>query len=231
MSDQAPKQAPQVQLAGLIFDIGDVLFDATPWRRWLAEALRGLGVDITYGQLVSKWESLLADVYAGRAEYWRRFDELLASAHLAAPHRTELTRAARAKGKAVQRERKLFDGVGETLADLHGRGVRLAALSDTESHEPKVRRSLRSLGVERFFDAVIASVDTGWVKPNRRVYAAAAEALGLAPGSCGFVGHDDDELAGARSAGMTAIGYNCDPAAPADVYIDDFRRLKDLVAT
>jgi len=220
-----------MQLAGLIFDIGDVLFDATAWRRWLTEALRQLGIEITYEQLVRKWESLLADVYAGRAEYWQRFRKLTESLGLSEAQTAELTRAARAKAKAVQVDRKLFDGVAATLARLKGAGLKLAALSDTESGEAAVRQMLRLFGIEHDFDAVVTSRDIGVVKPARRAYHAAAEALHLPPERCGFVGHDDDELVGAKSAGMTAIAYNCDRAAPADVYIDDFRSLKDLVAS
>lgn len=218
-----------MRLDGLIFDVGDVFFDATPWRRWLAGRLRSLDVKITYEQLVEKWESLLVDVYCGRADYWTRFNQLLALVGLNGEQTQQVTAAAKAKAKEVQVGRELFEGVARTLEDLQADGVKLAVLSDTESDEKDARRMLRSLGIERYFDAVVTSRDIGHAKPAGEAYQAAVEALGVAPESCGFVGHDMDELAGAGEAGLCPIAYNCDPAAPADVYIERFSDLSNLV--
>ena len=217
-----------MRFCGLVFDIGDTLFDATVWRRWLAARLRLLGAPITPDQLVQRWEALLVDVYRGRADYWRRFGELLASMGIRGQRARELTRQARARGHEVQTCRVLFDGVRQTLVELRDAGARLAALSDTESTAADVRRSLADLGIVGCFHAVVSSADIGCVKPQRRAYEAAADALGLPVAACAFVGHDADELAGAMSAGMFAIAYNHDPRARADLYLDDFRQLKDL---
>jgi len=216
------------RFAGLIFDIGDTLFDATCWRRWLAARLRTLGVDITYAQLVRKWEAQLVDVYRGRAEYWTRFAELLALLGLDASRAHELIGEARACGKEVRTCRALFPGVRETLCELRGAGVRIAALSDTESTAANVRQALAGLGVGRYFHAVVSSADIGYVKPEPQAYRAAADALGLAVADCAFVGHDEEELRGASDAGMFAVAYNHQPDARADVCLDDFRRLIDL---
>ncbi len=215
---------------GLIFDAGDVLFDATPWRRWLAGRLQSLGVKITYDELVERWEALLADVYCGRADYWKRFDEMLAPMGLDARQALEVAADARKKGKEVLVGRKPFEGVARTLADLQAAGVKLVVLSDTESDEKQARRVLVSLGIEGYFNAVITSRDIGYAKPAPEAYQAAVEALGVARESCGFVGHDADELAGAGEAGLYAIAYNCDPAVPADVYIEQFSDLGKLVS-
>lgn len=218
-----------MRFEGLIFDVGDVFFDATPWRRWLAGRLQSLGVKITYDQLVQKWESLLVDVYCGRADYWKRFDELLASMGLDVKLARQLAADARDKGKEVRVGLGLFDGVARTLGDLQAAGVKLAVLSDTESDEKEVRRMLGSLGIERYFDAVVTSRDIGYAKPAREAYQAAADALAVAADRCGFVGHDADELAGAKKHGLCPIAYNCDPATAADVRIEQFSDLSNLV--
>ncbi|GAG39702.1 unnamed protein product, partial [marine sediment metagenome] len=105
-----------------------------------------------------------------------------------------------------------------------------AVLSDTESDEKNARRMLSSLGIEQYFDAVVTSRDIGYAKPAREAYQAAADALGVAPDRCGFVGHDADELAGAKEVGLCAIAYNSHPGAPADVHIDHFSKLKHCVS-
>lgn len=221
-----------MRFEGLIFDMGDVFYDATPWRRWLTGRLQSLGVEITYDQLVEKWESLLVDVYCGHGDYWKRFDELLASVGLDVKLARPLAADAWGKGKEVQVDRKCFDGVGETLARLKAEGVKLAVLSDTESSQEEARAGLRQLGIERYFDAVVTSRDIGYAKPAREAYQAAADALAVAPQRCGFVGHDAGELAGAKKHGLCSIAYNCDPAVAAtaaDVYIEQFSDLSNLV--
>lgn len=219
------------RFSGLIFDIGDTLFDATPWRRWLTVRLRLLGAEITYPELVTRWEVLLVDVYRGRAEYWQRFGELLASLDITGEPAETLIEQARECGQEVVRSRRLFDGVAATLKVLKAMGVRVAALSDTESTAEKVRRGLDALGIVRYFDAVLTSVDIGYVKPQAEAYLAAANAIGLTVAQCAFVGHDTEELAGARAAGMFAVAYNHDSDAPADMYLEHFDSLLDLVVS
>ena len=217
-----------MRFEGLIFDAGDILFDASLWRRWLAEELLSLGVEITREELINKWERMLVDVYKGQADYWQRFGELLSSYRLSAEKVAELTDAAQEKAEQVENGRKVFDGVIETLAKLKEAGVKLAVLSDTESTARKVREMLRSLDIEHYFDAVITSSDIGYVKPQRQAYQAAADALGIELSRCGFVGHDLDELAGAKSAGMFAIAFNSPHKAEADTYIKHFRALENI---
>ena len=216
-------------IKAMIFDVGDVLFDASVWRRWLAARLQAASVEITYEQLVAKWELLLADVYCGRAKYWERFRQLLQSLHLAEDQLETIEREAQQKAVEVQVDRSPFAGVPETLARLQARGIRLIALSDTESGAAKVREILGVLGVEQYFDGVITSKDIGCCKPDPRAYLAAVTAANVDRENCAFVGHDVDELQGASQASLLSIAYNYDAAAPADIYLDHFSELAELV--
>ena len=219
-----------MQISGIIFDMGDIFFDATPWRRWLTAQLNARGLNVTYEQLVEKWEALLVDVYRGLAPYWSRLGELLGSLGLAGPARDELIQAAREQGQRVRAERKLFDGVRTTLEQLRQAGLRLAVLSDTESTQAKVRELLAELDIEQCFDAVVASLDIGFAKPEPAAYQAAADALGLDRSRCAFVGHDVDELEGAKAAGLFTIAYNHAPGATADRYVERFEQLVEALA-
>jgi aminoglycoside 3-N-acetyltransferase len=214
---------------GVIFDVGDILYDASLWRRWVTEQLQSLGADVTYEQLVARWEALLVDVYRGRADYWERFRQLLRDHGLDAAQVEAMVEGAKEKGAVVQVDRKPFPGVPETLARLAAEGVKLAALSDSENGEEGVRGILRQLGIEQHFDAVIASRDIGFVKPQPEAYAAAVEALDLPKDRCVFVGHDIDELTGVQEVGIFGIGYNSHPDAPCDVRIGPFAELGGVV--
>ncbi len=210
---------------GLIFDVGDILYDATPWRRWLTNELSTNGIDISYSELVQCWEILLVHVYKGQQEYWSRFRELLSQFGLSDLKIVEIERLAKEKGMELSVNRIPMEGVTETLAKLHDRGVRLGALSDTESDCVAVRKNLAKLGIEQYFHAVVTSKDTGFVKPESDAYLAAIVSLGLEKNECAFVGHDYDELLGAKNIQLNSIAFNYEPNAVADVYIAQFSEL------
>ena len=216
-------------IQGVVFDAGDILFDASLWRRWLTGRLQQLGVDVDYPQLVRRWESLLVDVYCGRAAYWDRFARLLTELGLPNARHQEVCDAAREKGRELQIGRLPFDGVAETLATLRAAGLKLAVLSDTEGGQAGVRKMLRSLGIEDYFDAVVASNEIGHAKPEREAFQAAADAIGLPLGRLAFVGHDIDELTGAQAVGMTAVAFNYAAGAPADHYVQAFGDIRRLL--
>lgn len=214
---------------GIIFDVGDILYDASVWRRWLTQALHDEGVDVTYPELVARWEALLVDVYCGRAAYWDRFDVLVLDLGLAEDRIPAVREAAQQMGADVQKDRNPMPGVPDTLQKLNEQGVKLGALSDTESGEPKIRSLLKQLRIEEYFDAVVTSVDIGVAKPDPKAYAAAASALNTDVEHCAFVGHDIDELQGSQQAGLYSIAYNYHPEAPADIYLEHFSELVDVI--
>ncbi len=220
-------QAPVIH--GLIFDNGDILYDAAAWRRWLTKHLQGIGIAVSYDELVACWEQKLVDVYRGNAEYWERFHELLADLGVPETKTVELIELARSKGQQLQNRRQPMPGVGQTLKQLHELGIKLGVLSDTESGEAGVRQILAQLEIEAYFDAVIASRDIGTVKPAALAFELAVQRIGLPKSACGFVGHDIDELQGASECGLVAIAYNYHPQAPADFFLDHFGQLIDLV--
>lgn len=214
---------------GIIFDVGDILYDASVWRRWLTRSLQDQGVDVTYPQLVERWEALLVDVYCGRAAYWDRFDALILNLGIAEDGVSAIREAAQQKAGDVQKQRDPMPGVPDTLRTLNEQDVKLGALSDTESGESKVRSLLKQLGIEEYFNAVVTSVDIGVAKPDPKAYTAAASALHTDVERCAFVGHDIDELQGAQQAGLYSIAYNYHPDAPADVYLEQFSELVNVV--
>ena len=218
-----------MRFKGVLFDAGDILYDATPWRRWLAVELSRRGQRTSYPELVDRWEALLVDVYTGRANYWERFDQLATEAGVPATELDELRAAARDKGKAVQAERQPSPGAPAALRALRSEGFRLGVLSDTEASADRVREGLDQLGFDGLFDAVVTSRDLGHAKPEPEAFKAAAESIGLALAECAFVAHDVDELEGAQAVGLYAIGYHPHPNAPTDVTIASFEELTDIL--
>ena len=97
----------------------------------------------------------------------------------------------------------LYPETRELLQELKLRGLKLGVISNFDS---RVYTVMRSLGILTFFDSVTISSETGFAKPDPRIFDAAVRSLGTAPVETLLVGdnlHDDVE-AGNR-AGLTAI--------------------------
>ena len=90
-----------------------------------------------------------------------------------------------------------------TLQELRRRGHKLGMISACSQDVPEVwdRTPFANL-----FDSAVFSCSVGFSKPDPRIYALAADELGLEPADCLFVGDGaNDELPGAEHAGMTAV--------------------------
>ena len=90
-----------------------------------------------------------------------------------------------------------------TLEELRRRGHRLGMISACSQDVPDVwdRTPFAAL-----FDSAVFSCLVGFSKPDPRIYALAADELGVDAGECLFVGDGaNDELPGADRAGMTAL--------------------------
>jgi putative hydrolase of the HAD superfamily len=70
----------------------------------------------------------------------------------------------------------------------------------------------------------------GRTKPDPKGYRMAVSQMGLTLPEVAFVGHDAAELDGARSVGMPTVALSSSPDAAADVRLDRFEQLADVVS-
>ncbi len=95
------------------------------------------------------------------------------------------------------------DGVVETMRKLRDRGQLLGMVSVCSE---EVERLWPESALAGLFDAEVFSCTAGLAKPDPRAYLACCEALGVEPAEALFVGDGaNDELAGARRAGLEAV--------------------------
>jgi putative hydrolase of the HAD superfamily len=119
-------------------------------------------------------------------------------------------------------------GAVETLRILKARGLKIALVSNFDG---RLHRVVAELGLKPLFDAVIVSSEAGWAKPSPRIYAAALDALGVAPGEALMVGdRPKEDAAGATAAGLRALLYDPRGRAPGPGSIRDLRRLPGRLA-
>lgn len=210
-------------VAGLVFDMGDVLFDATDWRRRLLQVLQRMGLHAGYRSLFELWDRDYLDaVHRGERDYAEAFVAFLRHAGLTNGQVDEVVAVSQQIKRQCEAEVRPFPGVRETLERLRSRGLRMAVLSDSESPATAIAARLQKLGLGDFFATVVSSVDLRRTKPHPLGYLTAVERLGLRPDQAAFVGHDADELIGARRCGLRTIAFNYERGASADCRIARF---------
>ncbi len=90
-----------------------------------------------------------------------------------------------------------------TLHAIRGAGLKTALISDCSGEVPVAWPHTPFAGL---FDATIYSCVAGTLKPDPRMYLQAAEALGVPPEECLYVGDgNNNELTGARNLGLRAV--------------------------
>jgi putative hydrolase of the HAD superfamily len=91
------------------------------------------------------------------------------------------------------------------IAALRHNGFKVGLLSnDALTLEHKLRHDL---AIYDAFDAVVISAAIGVMKPDPRAYQAIAQALGVESGACVFIDDNQENVEGARKAGMAAVHY------------------------
>lgn len=117
--------------------------------------------------------------------------------------------------------------LSRTLREIRSRGVRVGMLTNS-IHPAKVKTQwLKTAGVDDLFDLLLSSVEEHCKKPSPEFFQRFAMRLALPSEHVAFLGHDQEEIEGAREAGLVAIALAC-PLAPADFHIQRFRELIEL---
>lgn len=98
-----------------------------------------------------------------------------------------------------------YDSPTATLARLKAEGYKTALVSNY-AHTAVLRDALARLGLATYLDALIVSADVGYLKPHRRIFEAALEALDVPADEAVMVGNDLQwDVEGAKAAGIRAI--------------------------
>lgn len=215
-----------MDVAGLLFDMDDVLYDDSLWRRWLIQLLTRIGLHADYRTFFRVWQrEQLNDVNCGRLDFWESLRTHLTSAGLSSGQSDEVLAAVQARRRRQLESIRPFPGVLSTTAKLNSIGIPLGILCDSPWQGDRIDRMLQRLGMPGRFSPVLCSVELGSTKPAAFGYQTALQQMRLDAGRVAFVGHDTDELAGAKAIGMQTIAFNHDDDARADLYLEHFDQL------
>jgi putative hydrolase of the HAD superfamily len=130
---------------------------------------------------------------------------------------------------------ELLPGVKETIPALAVEGYRLGIISDTSLTPGRVLKDfLKEDGLLDCFSTFTFSDETGFPKPDPRMFEVTLAGLGARPAEAAHVGDiPRTDIAGARALGMTTIrcaGTSDHPEPPeADFVITDHREIPGIL--
>lgn len=226
------RRANVSQLRGIVFDMGDVLYDATLWRRWLYQLLVRMGLQSPYRTLYRIWEAeFLPDIHRGRRTFADAFHVFLLSLGLSRGQVDEVEAASQARKRELELDVRPLPGIRDTIQRLAARGVQLAVLNNSERTGDELENLLVQLGLGGCFSPVISSLDLKYTKPSPVCYRAALARMNLPTEAVAFVGHDGAELVGARAVGLRTVAFNYEAGASADHYLTRFEDLLQVVGS
>ena len=97
----------------------------------------------------------------------------------------------------------LFSDTLDALQRLKALGLKLGIVSNFDT---RIYSVLDSLGIRRFFDVIILSSETGFTKPDPRIFKSAVRALGIPASTILMVGDSPDvDVEPAIRAGLSAV--------------------------
>lgn len=183
----------------ILFDINETVLDLASLRPGFADAFGNAGVTATWFALL-----LQASTVCALTGVATTFAELAG---------TTLDRLAAVRGARVSDEQRdaILAGFGSlpahpdvapALEALRSAGYRTVAF--TNSSRELLTRQITNAGLLEKFDALVSVEETGSFKPDRRVYAYAAERLERPIGALRLVAAHDWDTHGALTAGMRA---------------------------
>ncbi len=119
-------------------------------------------------------------------------------------------------GEELGRHGRPFDGIEAMLAALEADGVRWGIV--TNKPERLACELLPMLGWDRRSAVLVGGDSLAERKPHPLPLLHAAQAIGIAPCACAYVGDDRRDIDAARAAGMTSVvalwGYRLDDDDP-----------------
>ena len=203
-------------IRGVTFDATGTLFRAPRLAEIYARAFRRHGLEASPEEIApvfrAVWQELSCrtdgshDRFSahpgGPRGWWGRFVERVAELlELPAPSRFLVAELYDRFARADAWE--LYPDTLPALTALHRAGLRLAVVSNWDE---RLERVLAGLGLSDLLTAVVYSSAVGYEKPDRRIFEAALDRVGLEPAEAVHAGdRPREDVEGAAAVGMAAV--------------------------
>jgi 2-haloacid dehalogenase len=198
------KTAPLSDVAACVFDAYGTLYDFNSAAARCRDALGGKADELSalwrQKQLQYAWLRSLMGAYA---PFWQvtgeALDFALDSLAIADP-------ALRERLMNLYRDIDPFPEVPAVLARLKAKGMRMAILSN--GSPDMLAAAAKHSGLGRVLEASLSVESVGIYKPDKRVYALAADHFGVSPARIAFFSSNGWDVHGAAHFGFQSVWLN-----------------------
>ena len=211
---------------GVVFELGDVLHDATLWRRRLCRLCTTMRLHAPYPDFLATWDrDYLPALHRGRTGFRSALRLFLTQAGLRPAQVDEATAAAVAERRALDEQDRPFPMVRTAVDRLRSAGYGLVVFANGSRRGPEVDAQLQQLGLSGRFAAVLSSADAGAAFPDPAAYRAALAAIGLPAARTAVFSATAAGAAGAAAVRCPTVAYSHVGETAADIVIDSFAEL------
>ena len=223
-----PHRAPPIKV--VLFDVDDVLYDASSWNRWLSQILTRLSPRSLEADFNEAWHDVfLPGVHRGQQEFHVALAGCLKSIGLADSHIEEMVAASRGQRRRAQNSVRPFAAVRGTLTRLQSAGIGRTVLADSERSAQRVCTHLDRLRLAGLFDQVLSSVDLSASLMDDAAYAQALKMVNCSASEMLFISHRTRALVAAQNAGLRTLGFNVRRGACGMKCINRFEEMTSIV--
>lgn len=215
----------------ILFDLDGTLVDSVPDLAWCGNKMLSR-LDMPQREMVQ------AQAWVGNGV--ERFVKRFLSGEMDAEPDENLFRSGleifnRLYADNVSGRSELYPGVVEALQLLAGRDLHLACV--TNKPEPFTSQLIAAMGLDRFFELVVAGDTTTRKKPDPMPLHYAADHFALDYAQCMMVGDSSNDVTAARAAGFAIVcvpyGYNHGVSiseSNPDLIVDNLKELAEMFA-
>ena len=195
-------------IKAVFYDLGDVFFEAHYWREWMYKFFKNAELFTgSFAGFYKLYEEFILDIYNGKNTYDEKYLEFLNSLKIKNPY--EFKRLSFEKKRYFENNRVLFKGVKETLENIKDRDIKNVIITDNEATEKEVRENvIAKYNINHLLDIIITSKDIGVTKPDPLIFKKPMDILKIEKEEVLFVGHDKEEINGAKELGMKTVEFD-----------------------
>ncbi len=195
-----PIKKPKLTVQAVIFDLDGTLIDSAPIYYAIIDVIFDrLGIPPVPKSILSEamkngefeWDLVLPDEMKNRKEQLVEkargiIDEIAPS--------------------MFHDQVKLIPGTAEVLKEIAAKGLKLALVTSTIREYMAIKLvPLAKAGVDSLFEIIITADDVQHKKPHAEPLVMCSDKLGLAPGTCVYVGDTRVDIKAGKAAGMQTV--------------------------
>src|SRR3989344_5462408 len=133
-----------MKIKAILYDIGDIFFEAHLWREWMFKEFRKKKLFRgSFADFYNLYDSFLSkETYIEGKSYDETYELFLEHMKLPKKYKDIFEKKALKKKVHIETIRKLYPHVKTTLGQIQKKGVKNIVLSDNESTEGQIREKV-----------------------------------------------------------------------------------------